>query len=425
MEDNLQANMNSVGLAEKRRFCRNSKVTMWTEPFRISVIVIAGYFMYPFMYNFGIDSADIGTAQSMGYILGIVASLLAATIVNRMGRKLTTILFLDGLGIIFVIGIYALNWSPLFLFLMFAATGAQQLGNDSYTLLMQEDEINKNRQVVVGLITATPMGIGIIFPLIGIFIEKAGLDTFMNYYLIFVIVFNSLLMFIRFKLYKETEIGCRIMAAPENVSVLSALKSYFKSLPGIVSKPKYMLLLTVYSFNFVTAIMAMVWPAYFLGKGIVTDAEYANLGFTYAIAALIGYLVIVPILRKKQARTTSIFITSAFMAVVIVSSFLLLKEGMYIPAMVLYGLYGMAFFFPYVYAQVLIVETIEPEKVSNVLGTFNFVMSIICVIMPLLFGYALKFNLNYGIIVCIGVWLINFGCAVGFRRVMAKEGKIV
>lgn len=403
----------------------NSKVTVFSDPVRIVTLSAANYFMIPFLMAFGLSAADYGQAQSVANMVAFIMSFLAVAITNRLGRKLTTMLFLDLPYFIALVSLIFMKGYVNILIFCLCIIALTKVGMTAYILLMSEDCPTKSRSFVRGTTIAIPMAAGLLYPFIGMcFTEENVASVLRMFYIGFAVVF-LINFLIRFKLYQETETGQKIMQSPQNANIGKSLLSYIKNLPLIIKSPANLLLMLVYFVVQAVKYMTLVVSTYVLGKAIVSTVEYSRLAVGVSVLTLLANFVIMPWLAKKKTNEIALFMVCCAGSAAMMFSFTLLPESSFLIMLFLNAAYGFFTFFLFTLSDTMIVNNVPDIQRSDVFGTIQVVTALLLIPVPAIYGKMLALNLELAVCVCCGIFICGLLLAAVLKFVLGKRNENV
>lgn len=398
----------------------NSKVTVLTDPVRIMSLQTAVYFMIPYLYANGLTEVQYGNAQSVANGVGFVLGLFTPALTNRLGRKRTTMMFLD---IPFFAALLSLIFGESFFSLLLFTIGGialPKVGKTAYMLLITENEKQEKRAFVLGCLIAVPMAAGLIYPIIGKVIARYDTSIALrNTYLLLAALFFLNFLF-RIRLYRETDEGKRAMQRLENHNVWNAFSCYLTKIPHIVTSPRYILLTLLDFLNYAISYMSMVTSSYLLGNAIVTQVQYSNLSIGVAAFNLIGNFILVPQIIRRRINEKHIFILCGFLGALSLLGMTIVGTWGYGVLFCLNTLYGFVTFFVFTFNDSIIINSIPANELSDVYGTMQVIGSFMLIPVPMLYGKILLVNATLAMYLCAGIWAVT-SLVVVMLRLIEKD----
>lgn len=184
----------------------NAKVCIACHPFWGIPYTIYIYYISMYLQEVGITDSELGTLMVIGTAAAFIFSLLAAPLVDRMGRKSAT----------FVFDLLSSALPPLVYFFTNSFTGAliaqilynsSRIMNVAYYLVMIEDESDETRIVAFNLFNIITVVAGLIMPLAGILVDQFGLVKMERIFLMISFIVMTAMIIVRHFLLKETKVG--------------------------------------------------------------------------------------------------------------------------------------------------------------------------------------------------------------------------
>lgn len=140
----------------------------WSLSYSLSFFYLSLYFR-----ACGMTDAQLGMLVTAGAGASIVFSFFSAPIVDRMGRRKSTLVF-DIVGSALPLLIFAANGSFAFALVGTLIANSSKIMNVGYYLLMTEDSDNAERSVAFNIFNILFIGSGLLVPIAGGFVAQAG-----------------------------------------------------------------------------------------------------------------------------------------------------------------------------------------------------------------------------------------------------------
>jgi len=271
---------------------------LWGIPYSI-------YFFYLSLYmkEHGVSDSQLGFLMVAGSAASIVFSIVAAPLVDNLGRKKSTFLF-DLISSAIPPFIYAVSGSFWFSFIAIILTNANKVMSVAYYLVMIEDADDEQRMVAFNLFNIITVAAGIFIPVAGIFTEKFGLVKTERFFLIFSGISMTLLIFARNYFLKETKTGTEILEKRNGrkFSVKDLIKPYTGSYKYLFQHP--VALITVianvifYVYYIIGTNNSLYFAPYFIDGLGLDPAVISLLGAFYSAGMLFAMIIINPLMQK-------------------------------------------------------------------------------------------------------------------------------
>ena len=194
-----------------RRLKGNSRVSIATLPLSSIPYALYSYYLGVYLKETGMTDTGLGAVMVAGSIASLVFSIVTAPIVDSMGRKRSTTVFnlvssaLPPL-IFFISGSLAASMMGMILF------NANKIMSVGFYLLMIEDADDDERIVAFNMFNIITMAAGLLIPVAGLFVAKAGLVKAERAFLLGSFILLAAITIIRDFLFKETSVGQKLMA---------------------------------------------------------------------------------------------------------------------------------------------------------------------------------------------------------------------
>ncbi|MCE1196050.1 MFS transporter [bacterium] len=193
------------------RFRRNAFaclafLPLWSLSYSLSFFYLSLYFKAS-----GVTDAQLGFLVTAGSGASILFSALAAPLVDRMGRRRSTLVFdLAGTALPFLL--YALGGGFGFALAGTLLSNASRVMNVGYYLLMTEDSPNDERTAAFNVFNIIYLAAGLLLPLAGGFVARAGVLRAERVFLVASSAAIAVSAVGRYLLSSETAAGAAIMA---------------------------------------------------------------------------------------------------------------------------------------------------------------------------------------------------------------------
>ncbi|MDD5076139.1 MAG: MFS transporter [Sphaerochaetaceae bacterium] len=177
---------------------------LWSIPYAIYTFYLGLYLQLQ-----GISDTQLGMLMMVGNIVGIVASFASAPIVDRLGRRNTTLIF-DLISSALPPAIYLFTASFGWAMAAMVATNLNRIMSIGYYLTMIEDSSDETRVVALNMFNLITVAAGLLVPLAGIIIAAIGLIRGQRLFLAISAVSMTILAIARHLLLKETSTGIQV-----------------------------------------------------------------------------------------------------------------------------------------------------------------------------------------------------------------------
>jgi MFS family permease len=194
------------------RFRRNAFaclafLPLWSLSYSLSFFYLSLYFKAS-----GVTDAQLGFLVTAGAGASILFSAFAAPLVDRMGRRRSTLVF-DLVGTSLPFLLYAVGGGFGFALAGTLLSNAARVMNVGYYLLMTEDSPNGERTDAFNVFNIIYLAAGLLLPLAGGFVASAGVVRAERIFLVASSAAVAVSAVGRYLLSSETAAGAAIMAA--------------------------------------------------------------------------------------------------------------------------------------------------------------------------------------------------------------------
>ncbi|MEI6386551.1 MAG: MFS transporter [Spirochaetota bacterium] len=399
----------SFGLTGNARVC-TLLLPLFGVPFSF-------YFFYLSLYlrEEGVGDAGFGTLMLVGSAASVLFSLVAAPLVDRMGRKRSTLLFSIASSALPPL-VFALSGSFAFAFFAFVLTGMNKIMSVGYYLLMSEDADDRQRVTAFNLFNVVLVAAGMFVPLSSGFVDRFGLVAVERFFLWFSFVSMTALAIVRDRLVVETSVGLAVMerCRTEGAWYKGLTRPFGVASRFLLAKPLAMAAMLAnvlfYVYYIVGTNNSLYFTPYF-GDALGLDTSIAaTLGAVYAGANLLSMLVAYPLASRAGAVAATV--GGSLLSIAGLATLGLTPRGSFTWALV--GIVVTALGYGVLKSAVdtAIVTTTEGEARTGIYSLANLLSSVLGIGAGFLSGmlyarsprllYALSFGLVAAIPLCFG-----------------------
>ena len=280
----------------------NAAAVVWMDPlFVIPHQMYTGY-MTLYMLEFNLSLIQVGIITSISLIARILFMLFSAYITDRLGRRVTTILF-D--SICWIGGqVFWLIGGSFEIFVIGALVNAsvQVVGNSIFCLML-EDSTPDVRFHAYNFLQVASILSGFFAPLGGLLIRNMTIVPAMRMMLTIGLVCVILQVTIRYYLTSETVIGKQKMMEMKHKKIGGIFKSYIPILARIFKNKLLMLVILIRSLNNIQTTIRVTFLIVLLTKGLGFPPEnFATFQVITAVITLLVLLFITPNLSANKSN---------------------------------------------------------------------------------------------------------------------------
>ena len=421
----------------------NIRVSVIFEiPFSIASAFYS-FYLSLYMRECGLGDAQIGVVVSVGFLSGIVFAFLAPSIINRLGRRTSTLVFeLTAYPASCLLYCIASSF-PLFLLAQVVAS-AKQISTVAWNFMVLEDADDEQRTAAFNLLTVMHTATGVITPLLGLLVGRLGIIRAQRGLLLLAAAIMIVEMIIRHHYYTETRVGLRLMQRERGPrerwfgGVLEALRSIpdmlrhreiFKAVAMNVLYNMMYPLTTHYSFYL---------NLYLTGRGGIDEASVSLVGGFNAVGIILGGLVLVTLLNRliRSGRGMCGACGLGFaIQIPFVIIMMLIPKGNLLLCCVAVFIYALGFSVTKTYLDSLLANVTEqiPERRSNLYAINNVLISLTGMGSTALAGVLFVVQPESLFVLSLLILLLALGVAFSLYRGMkkradegaAQEGKAV
>ena len=189
---------------------RNAKACLAVTPLWSVAYSLSFFFLSLYFRACGVSDSQLGTLVTAGAASSMVFSFLAAALVDRMGRRNSTLAF-DLVGTAIPMVLFAIDGRFAVALAGSILSNAARVMNIGFALLMTEDADDRERSTAFNVFNIVYIAAGLVVPLAGSFVEAAGILVAERWFLALSAVAMMALALLRYSFSRETRTGLLIM----------------------------------------------------------------------------------------------------------------------------------------------------------------------------------------------------------------------
>ena len=309
-------------LERNARICRNC-FFFWAIPYTIYI-----YYLSLFLEAEGLSTSNIGQLMTVANASALVFSLVAAPIVDRMGRRNATFVF-DLISSALPCLLFLAGGKLVVALIAQAITGLNRIMSTGYYLLMIEDTGEDNSIGAMNWFNIILVGAGLCTPIGGFVVSRMGLVDGEKLFLILSFISMTAQAIVRHILVKETPTGERMRVQRSSISLRETLGNYRNALKYMFSnKPVLSAMIInglVYAYYTIGTTISMFFAPYFADFRGLTGVTLGMVGGIYAGGTLFSMLLINPRIKPKQLYPATII--SALISILGFALLMLCPQG--------------------------------------------------------------------------------------------------
>ena len=309
-------------LERNARICRNC-FFFWAIPYTIYI-----YYLSLYLEAEGLSTSNIGQLMTVANASALVFSLVAAPIVDRMGRRNATFVF-DLISSALPCLLFIAGGKLVVALIAQAITGLNRIMSTGYYLLMIEDTGEDNSIGAMNWFNIILVGAGLCTPIGGFVVSRMGLVDGEKLFLILSFISMTAQAIVRHILVKETPTGERMRVQRSSISLRETLGNYRNALKYMFSnKPVLSAMIInglVYAYYTIGTTISMFFAPYFADFRGLTGVTLGMVGGIYAGGTLFSMLLINPRIKPKQLYPATII--SALISILGFALLMLCPQG--------------------------------------------------------------------------------------------------
>lgn len=357
---------------------------LWSIPYSF-------YFFYLSLYlrEYGVADSELGALMFVGSAASVVFSLIAAPVVDNLGRKKATFLF-DLLSSAAPPLIFAISGRLGFAFAGIMLMNANKIMSVAYYLLMSEDSSDEERVTLFNLFNIILVAAGIFIPVTSGLVDRFGVLFMERVFLIVSCVSMTILAVVRNQLVRETRVGMALLEkrGSGRIGVSALLKPYAESLGYLFSHPvaaaAAMANVLFYVYYIIGTNNSLYFTPFF-GDALGIDKRGASfLGSLYSAGMLLAMVVLNPLFRRRGVVRNAV--SGALVDILGLGILILAPRGSFLPALagILLSAIGFGMLKSAVDAGIVIMT--EGEARAGIYSTANILSSLLGIAASALCG---------------------------------------
>lgn len=344
----------------------NQKSSVLTEPLWGIPFNLYAPYVSVYMLALGLKDSQIGLIVSIGLVVQIFSALLSGPITDKLGRRLTTLIF-DFVSWTIPTAIWAISQDFRYFFAAAIFNGFWRITHTSWSCLMVEDADPDDLMDIYSWIYISGLLVGFFAPIAGLLINRFSLVPTMRGLYIFASVMMTIKFIILYVYSTETKQGRVRMQETRNQSLFSLVGGYGDVIKRLLESPKTLFTLGIMlAMGTATTINNTFWAILVTQKLHVPNESLALYSTARSLIMLVFFFVAMPSIREMKFRNPMLvgFLFLALGQVIVVS----IPEKAYIPLLI------STFFEACAYATVstqmdrMLVVTIDAQERARIMG---------------------------------------------------------
>ncbi len=241
---------------------KNARNAILVEPLWAIFGVVIMYYAPLYMTTIGLSSAQVGWIGSIMLAFSFVFQTLAAPITNRLGRKLTSLIW-DLISWTLPMLIWTFSQSFAAFAIAAILNSSVRIVSVSWSLLVIEDVAPSERSRVFAILNLIGAACGLMTPVVGLLIGKYGVESTLRVYYFLGAISMTTMFFLRNALTDETQNGLAAMLEHQGLHPWESLKKNVQSLSVLKDTTGLIWLIAFYVLTFFIEQMNLFQILYF------------------------------------------------------------------------------------------------------------------------------------------------------------------
>lgn len=388
-------NRKKTVLQSLRELRGNARVAVFHEPFWSIPYGFYSFYLSLYMKSQGVTDVQIGFLISLNFIIGTILALFAGVMVDKIGRRRTTILF----GLISWPGSALLNFFA-HSFWMFALAqivcAFSKISDIGWQLILIEDADDEQRLTSFNMFGIIDILAGFFTPVAGVIVGNLGLVKAERGFLLFGAICMFIMIIHRHFKFHETDMGRLAVERSRAVSYWGTLKNSLKQMKSVAASGNRKLscvLVIVVLFNAyqpIGAYSSLYFAPYLTDVVGLDTAVISVLGIVNSLFMLSVYLFAVP----AMSHFNKLFSLTVGLSVQILSMFLriFLPAGSIAWAVVSVALFSVGFGLCRPFLDALMAEASPETERSGIYALKNVLISLASALAGSFSGFLYRLN---------------------------------
>ena len=282
---------------------RNARICLGTFPFWAVPYTIYIYYLSLYLMERGISSSEIASLMTVANASALVFSVVAAPVVDRMGRRNATLVF-DLLSSAIPCLLFLISGNIVVALIAQMATGMNRIMSTGYYLLMIENTEESNSVSAMNWFNIILVGAGLTTPLAGIVVSRMGVLDGERLFLIISFVCMTAQAIVRHVLVSETPTGIAVRNSKKRFSIAETVRDYGKTIKYMVSNRKVLDAMIInsliYVYYTVGTTISLFFTPYFSEYRGLSGVRLGLVGGIYAGGTLFSMILINPRIKPKH-----------------------------------------------------------------------------------------------------------------------------
>ena len=357
----------------------NAKVFILTEGNWTVPIGWFGLYFPIYMIALGLSKVEVGLVTSLGIAVSAIATVMGATVADRLGHKKTLMIF-DSLAWPIAMLIFAFAQNIWWFVAGVIVNNCCMVVMGAWACLFVEGVPKDKRSHVYAFLQIMLNGASLLVPIAGLLVDGLGLVLACRVMYLISMVSMGIGQFYRFKYLKETEEGKQVVKNKKKYNFNEEISEFVKTFKKIKERKQlfwYCIVQVLVGFAIV------MWNTYypiFLTdvKGIgLSDSEIFIYPFLFSIVMIAIILIFIPHVKEAKFKKYLVFATIFSVISALLYVIAPAHKGTLIAVAFILNAISMAFFRPLsdAYSMNLITDA-ERSRLISVLTTITIVAMI-------------------------------------------------
>lgn len=388
-----------------RQIQGNARTCVLVEPLFVVPFNMFATYSSIYMLHLHVNPSQIGLITTIGMLLQIFSAFVSGHLTDRMGRRKALWTF-DVISWSVGTLLWAASQNVWWFLLAAVVNSFQRIPATAWYCLLVEDTAPERRTYVFrGLQVVSLIG-GLFAPIAGALVAHFTLVPAVRMMYLFAFVSMTVMIYVRHRGMRETEIGLRKMAERNKSHFRADLSNYATTLRQMLRNPALLLLFAVYVlWNFQATLNMTFLPLYQVNTLHISSALISVFPAISSITMVVLLTGVLPRFREEHAKR---WMVVGFACLVIANGLLIaMPSGHFILVVGSTVLAATGTMVAYPYLESVVANAIDDEHRATMLAVLNVLILVFTSPAGVIGGWTYSLNPRFTIGLVLGTFLVS------------------
>jgi MFS family permease len=387
----------------------NERACLYTEPMWGIPFGLFSPFVSVYMAGIGLTPVLIGVITTIGLISQVVWALLGGVLIDKFGRRLSTLIF-DFIAWVIPSFLWMIAQDYRYFIVAALFNGACKVTESSWSLLLMEDSREDKLIRIFSIIQISAQISGFFAPIAYYFVQRYSMVPTVRWLYGFFFASMVVKIVLVYILSRETSVGKRRMEESRGVSVFRRLWDSRRVLYTMLKSRRIMLTVAfIACFAGLRSVSDMFWPLLVTGHLGIAAENLSIFSTIKTLLMLFSYIFLAPRLNLRRFRNPLGLGLALLMAEAVLM--LLMPMNMFFLVLVTVLLEGVALSLLIPFSSGLQMVNVDREERARMLGFFAAISMLLTSPMTTIAGFLAGVSpaLPFALILCLaaGAFLLT------------------